>query len=185
MTDRTFALFATGLLLVLTGCGGDAASEPSAETTPPETVTAPTSETPGSPTAVDGTYAVTWTVEELTEALGGDANPEAASLAEGNAGTIRLELDSGRYDLVFEDIGDDSCPGTYVVDGTRIVMTATTDPTEWDCGTDSLGSKQADASWSVDEAGLTLSDWKLPAVGGPMYFNEVFLGAKPLERVGG
>jgi hypothetical protein len=172
-------------LLALTGCGGNASSEPSAATTPSDTVTTPPRETAGAPTEIDGTYAVTWTVEELTEALGGGANPEAASLAEGNAGTIRLELDAGRYDLIFEDIGGDSCPGTYELDGGRIVMTATTEPSEWDCGADSLGSKQADATWSLDEDGLTLSEWNLPAAGGPMYFNEVFLGGKPLERVGG
>ena len=163
-------LLSTALLIALTGCGGDAASQPSASD--------------AASTEVDGTYTVTWTVEELTEALIGDANPDAAPLAEGNAGTIRLELDSGRYDIVFEDIGGDSCPGTYVLDGTRIVMTGTNDPAEWDCGTDSLGSKQADAAWSVDEDGLTLTDWNLPASGGPMYFNEVFLGTKALERVG-
>jgi hypothetical protein len=188
MSNRTYSLTATallsaGVLLGLTGCGGEAASQPSASSTS-DAASGTASETPG-PTEVDGTYAVTWTVEELTEALGGEDNPEAAGLAEGNAGTIRLELDSGRYDMVFEDIGGDSCPGTYVLDGDRIVMTATTDPTEWDCGADSLGSKQADAAWSVDEESLTLTEWKLPDSGGPMYFNEVFLGTKPLERVGG
>lgn len=180
MTTRPIALLTTGLLLTLTGCAGDAASQPSASSP----AVGETS-SPAEPTDVDGTYTVSWTVEELTEALGGDANPDAAALAEGNAGTIRLELDSGRYDIVFEDIGGDSCPGSYVLDGTRIVMTATNDPTDWDCGTDSLGSKQVDASWSVDEDSLTLTDWELPASGGPMYFNEVLLGAKALERVGG
>ena len=178
-------LLSTALLIVLTGCGGDAASQPSASA-PSVAQSAPSGETStdtASPTDVDGTYTVTWTVEELKDALGGDDNPDAASLAEGNAGTIWVELDSGRYDIVFEDIGGDSCPGTYVLEGDRIVMTATTDPTDWDCGADSLGSKQADAAWSADEDGLTLTDWNLPASGGPMYFNEVFLGGKPLERV--
>ena len=186
LARQATGLLSTALLIVLTGCGGDAASQPSASGAASSADSGATSAeaVATGPTEVDGTYTVTWTVEELAEALGGDANPDAAGLAEGNAGTITVEFDSGHYDLVFEDIGGDSCPGTYVLDGPRIVMTATNDPTQWDCGADSLGSKQVDASWSVDEESLTLTDWELPTSGGPMYFNEVFLGTKPLDRVG-
>lgn len=181
-------LVGLGLLTGLGGCGGsDGDSAPAAgETTPAEAASgaSATPTTPAPPAELNGTYEVTWSVDELTEALGGDSNPEAAGLAEENDGTIQLVLDDGRYDLVYVDMNNDSCPGTYVVEGDRIVMTATTNPAEWDCGTDSLGTKAVDAAWSLEGDTLTLTDWKLPTAGGPMYFNEAFLGTKPLERVG-
>ena len=181
-----------GLTLVtgLGGCGsGDDDSAATEGTTGPtatsaEESAAVTSTQAAPPAELNGTYAVTWTVDELAEALGGDANPQAADLAEENDGTIQLVLDDGRYDMIYVDMNNDSCPGTYVVEGDRIVITATTNPAEWDCGTDSLGTKAVDAAWSLDGDLLTLTDWKFPTAGGPMYFNEAFLGTKPLERVG-
>ena len=186
------ALVGLGLLTGLGGCGGsdgdgtssEDATSATAAGADQSTATSTATTAPAPPAELNGTYEVTWTVDELTEALGGDSNPDAAGLAEENDGTIQLVFDDGRYDMVYVDMNNDSCPGTYVVEGDRIVMTATTNPAEWDCGTDSLGTKAVDATWSLEGDSLTLTDWKLPTAGGPMYFNEAFLGSKPLERVG-
>ncbi|WP_225753227.1 TRAP transporter substrate-binding protein [Actinotalea sp. Marseille-Q4924] len=150
-----------------TGPGGDTA-EPGA---------APA----GAPTELDGTYAITWTVEDLTEALGGEDNPTAEQDARNNAGTIQLTFDRGRYDLVYTALGD-SCPGTFIVDGDRVVLTATTVPSEWDCG-DGLGQTVADAAWRLADGDLTLSDWELSPTPDVGWFTRALLGTKPLERL--
>lgn len=190
------ALIGVGLLTGVGGCGsGD--DSPQAGAAPPATAQPSLSETgvetaaeSGAPTEVDGRYTVTWTAEELTEqlseVLGGADDPqaqqEAEDLGNGNAGTIELILDGGRYDLVYVDFND-SCPGTYVLDGDRIVMTATTDPSDWDCG-DGLGETAVDAAWSLDGSTLTLSDWEVPNPESMLGFNSALLGLKPWERIG-
>jgi hypothetical protein len=148
-----------------------AAAEPGTTTAEPE----------GAPTAIDGTYVVTWTPDELAEALGGAANPEAAELARDNAGTIRLTFDRGRYDLVYVDVGGDSCPGTFVVDGDRVVLTATTRPSEWECG-DGLGQTVVDATWALTDGHLSLTEWNLPQGPSLQWFAKALLGTKPLQR---
>ena len=129
---------------------------------------------------MDGTYTVAWTVEDLTEALGGDSNPEAAAVAQGNAGTLRLVLDHGRYELRYEN--GDSCPGSYAVEGDRLILTATTRPSDWDCG-DGLGEVFVDARWRLTDAELTLTDWELTPEPSMIWFAAALLGSKPLERI--
>ncbi|WP_157674350.1 TRAP transporter substrate-binding protein DctP [Agrococcus carbonis] len=131
---------------------------------------------------LDGTYAVEWEVADLAAALGGDDNPESAEVARGNAGELRLTLDRGRYDLLHVPSGD-SCPGTYAIDGDRLVMTATSRPSEWHCGA-GLGEVAVDAAWAVEGDRLTLTDWRVPQPFSMLGFNAVLLGTLPLERVG-
>lgn len=147
----------------------------------PAAVEEPSATPAGPSTELDGTYAVTWTVEELTEALGGADNPTAEQDARNNAGTLELTFDRGRYDLVYVASGD-SCPGTYVVDGDRVVLTATTRPSEWDCG-DGLGQTVADAAWRLADGDLTLTDWTVSPTPDMGWFTRALLGTKPLERV--
>lgn len=132
---------------------------------------------------LEGAWTVTWTPEDLLEALGGeDAYPEAAQDAEANAGTTQLVFEGDEYDFVFVESGD-SCPGTFTVEGDRVMMTATSDPTAWDCGGSTLGQLTADAAWSVDGDSLTLTDWNLSPEPAIDWFNSVAWGAKPFERV--
>lgn len=134
----------------------------------------------GEASELDGTYEITWSEDDLAEALGGDANPSARDLARGNAGTLLLVIDRGTYDLVFEN--GDSCSGTAEVDGSRVVLTATTKPSEWDCG-DGLGGTSVDAAWSLTDDRLTLTDWEVPVLESMLGFNSALLGSKPLSRV--
>lgn len=134
----------------------------------------------GATTPLDGSYTISWSVEDLTEALGGDANPEAASVARANAGTVVVTFDRGRYDVVYED--GSSCPGTFVVDGDRVVATATERPSEWSCG-DGLGEVTVDATWTLTGDTLTLTDWDLPQTPSIAWFMAAFVGDVPLERV--
>lgn len=127
-----------------------------------------------------GTWSVTWEADELYEALGGDDNPEARSLADGNAGTIELKFDADGYDLRWVELGD-SCPGTYELEGERVVLTGTIDPSVWDCG-DGVGQFQADAVWTVRGDTLALTEWKLSPEPAIDWFNHALLGTKPLER---
>jgi hypothetical protein len=139
-------------------------------------------------TELDGRYTVSWTADELTlqvlQVLGDPDDPQdqqaAADLGKGNAGTLELSLSGGRYDLFYVDM-DDSCPGTYVLDGDRIVMTATMDPSEWDCG-GGLGEIAADAAWSLNGGVLTFTDWRVPNPRSMLGFNSVLLGLKAWER---
>jgi hypothetical protein len=172
-------------LVALTGCG--AAEQPPASSVPSTTTTAtpsPDAATPSAtasePTPLDGTYAITWGVEELAKALGGADNPTAAMDARNNFGTVRFVFDRGRYDMRYERDGS-SCPGTFVVTGDRVVMTATTKPSEWHCG-DGLGAQVADAAWQLAGDELRFTDFELPATPGISWFMEPFLGTKPLQR---
>lgn len=139
----------------------------------------PSTEPTGEPTELDGTYTISWSVEDLTEALGGDDNPEASQIAQINAGTHELSFDRGRYDLVH---GGESCPGTFVVEGDRVVLTATTYPSEWHCG-DGLGATVVDARWQLADGKLTLTAWKLSPTPDIGWFAKGLLGTKPLERL--
>ncbi len=161
----------TGVPTVPADCDGT----PEGSAVEEEPSAAPT----GKPTRLDGTYAVTWNAADLAEALGGDANPEAASIAQNNAGTTHLCLDRGRYDLVNRG---DSCPGTFAVEGDRVVLTATIHPSEWDCG-DGLGATVVDARWELADGKLTLTAWELSPTPDIGWFAKALLGTKPLERV--
>lgn len=176
--------------LLVSGCGNG--EGPATSAASPSTPAA--SSTPGTPapdgtasqapageaTPLDGTYAITWDVADLTKALGGEANPAAAMDARNNSGTVRLVFDRGRYDMHYERDGS-SCPGTFVVNGDRIIMTATTKPSEWECG-DGLGALVADATWQLTGKELRLTDFKRAATPGISWFIEPFLGTKPLQR---
>lgn len=131
---------------------------------------------------LEGTWTVTWTADELYEALGGDDNPSARSDAEINAGTLQLTFEAGEYDLVGVE-SEDSCPGTYEVTEDRVVLTATTKPADWDCG-DGLGQLAGDAAWEIVDGALVLSDWDLSPEPAMDWFNAALLGTKPLDRVG-
>jgi hypothetical protein len=131
-------------------------------------------------TDLDGTYSVTWTADELYERLGGADNPEARELAEGNQGELRLTFDAGEYELLY--VADSSsCPGTYEIDADRVVLTATIDPAQWDCG-DGVGQLVADARWTVDAAGLTLTDWNLSPEPAMDWVSKAMIGEVLLAR---
>lgn len=140
-----------------------------------------TAEPAASDAPLRGTWTITWDVDDLYDALGGEGNPEARALAEGNAGTIELEFGEDRYDLRWVEASD-SCPGTYEVDGDRVVLTATIDPSAWDCG-DGVGQLVADAAWSVEGDTLELSEWNLSPQPAMDWFVHALLGTEPLERV--
>lgn len=166
-TKAARAFFAAVLLLGCAGCTADpgAATEPSQG---------------GDAAGLDGTYSITWTADELYERFGGTENPEARDIAEGNDGELRLTFSDGEYELYYGSDGS-SCPGTYEVADDRVVMTATIDPSEWDCG-DGVGQMTADAEWLVDGEGLILTDWELspePAIDWAM---KALVGEVLLER---
>ena len=73
-------------------------------------------------------------------------------------------------------------PGTFVVEGDRVVLTATTYPSEWHCG-DGLGATVVDARWQLADGKLTLTAWKLSPTPDIGWFAKGLLGTKPLERV--
>lgn len=172
-TQITLGVVLAGTALVLVGC----ASETRSGTPDPTTSTGSSQDSP-----LDGTWATTWTFEGLLAALGGEeAYSGVQRDAENNAGTIHLVFDRGRYDAVYPETGD-SCPGSYRLEGDRIVMTATSDPTDWDCG-GGLGELTADAEWTVDGDRLTLTDWKLSTEPGVDWFNSALWGGQPFERV--
>ena len=158
-----------GALLLLSGCAaatGPAPADPTSEAHP-----------------LEGTWTISWTTEELYEALGGDDNPYARADAEANSGPLELVIEEeGSYDFRYPE-DDSSCPGTYELDGDRIVMTATTDPSLWDCG-DGVGQLVLDAAWSVDGDKLVLSDWNLSPEPSMDWFYEAVLGRAPLTRAG-
>lgn len=168
-TPRTIGLVIAVATLSLTAC----APQPQAAPSPDDVDTA---------TGLEGEYSVTWTPDELFERLGGDENPEARDIAEGNAGELRLTFDDdGTYGFVYVSDGS-SCPGTYEVDGDRVVMTATTDPTLWDCG-DGLGQLAADARWITDGDTLTLTEWELSPEPAMDWVYAAFFEDAPLTRV--
>ena len=78
--------------------------------------------------------------------------------------------------------GGESCPGTFVVEGDRVVLTATTYPSEWHCG-DGLGATVVDARWQLADGKLTLTARKLSPTPDIGWFAKALLGTKPLERV--
>ena len=155
-------------MLLLSGCA--AAGTPSPQAAAEETH------------PIEGTWQVVWTVDELYEALGGDDNPYARQDAELNDGTIEIAFDDGAYDVRWVGQGDGSCPGTYELDGGRIIMTATTDPSEWDCG-DGVGHLAVDAAWTVEERQLIFTEWNLSEDPAMDWFYAAILGEKPLDRV--
>jgi hypothetical protein len=69
-----------------------------------------------------------------------------------------------------------------VVDDDRVVLTATSRPSEWDCG-DGLGQTVADATWRLAGNELTLKDWTLSPTPDIGWFTRALLGTKPLERM--
>lgn len=166
MNTRTVGLLSTcALALSLSGCAGK-----------PET------SAPAGGSELEGTWSVTWTADDLYERFGGDDEREARDLAEGNQGEQRLTFDGdGGYEHLFLSDGS-SCPGTYELDGDRIVMTATTDPAEWDCG-DGVGQLAADAQWGVEGDTLTLTEWKLSPEEAMDWAVAQMIGDVPLTRV--
>ena len=75
-----------------------------------------------------------------------------------------------------------TCPGTYTVTGDRLVMVASNDISQWDCGGDSLGAVLVDAHWQLTGDTLVLSDFVLADQPDVTWFNAVYL-SKPLQRV--
>lgn len=172
-------------LLAVGGCGGDAApSEPT--TTVAQDVATSAPETPEATVALDdqsvlnGTYRLEWTPEDLNEATGMEG-----SELEGNSGVYTLTLEDGEFDQVWDNAPSqgDHCRGTYVVSGNRILMTASTDVNDWDCGVETVGMGWVDAAWVLTTDQLALSDFAPTSVEGLHTFLELYLGSKPLTRV--
>lgn len=134
-------------------------------------------------TSIDGTYTLSWSPEELREAFEAAGNPNAVQDARSNAGNHVLTMERGRYDFVFGHANGDSCPGTYVVTGDRVVVTATDDPTEWECDDSQVGETVVDARWTLTDDALTLTDWQTPGNERLSMLTETVLGTKPLQRV--
>lgn len=173
-TRHAIAFMLAAGAMAMTAC----AAEPTEPTEP----SPPPSAEDAAATGLEGGYSVTWTADELYERFGGDENPDARALAEGNAGELLLTFDDdGTYGLVYVSDGS-SCPGTYAVEGDRVVMTATNDPTLWDCG-DGLGQLAADARWTLGDDSLTLTEWELSPDPAMDWANSALLGDVPLARV--
>lgn len=163
-------------LVIPDGCTGEAPTQ--------EIVVA---EGTDDPSVINGTYRLEWDADELFEAFGVD-DPEIAPLlqrdAANNAGVSILTFNDGQYDQIAESgpSAGSNCPGTYAISGNRITMVASSDPTEWDCGRDSLGLKGVDAAWELTDQGLLLSDFTLSEEPDVTWWNAVFF-SKQLMRV--
>lgn len=131
---------------------------------------------------LQGVWMVEWDEDDLYMALGGDNNPEARILARANAGRQHLVFEDGRFEIVYVDQGGDVCPGTYEIDGDRLVLTATQDPKEWHCGSDSLGQLVMDARWERESDQLALTDWRLSERPAIDWFSKAVFGSRPLQR---
>jgi TRAP-type transport system periplasmic protein len=160
-------------LAIPDGCSGEA---PSRDVT--------VAEGTDDPSVINGSYRLAWDTDELFDALVSAGVPSefAEHDARINAGVIVLTFDDGRYDHVYESgvEAGDNCNGTYGISGNRIIMVASYDPTEWDCGLDSMGTVVVDAAWELTDQELVLSDFTLSDEPGITWWNEVFLGSKPL-----
>jgi hypothetical protein len=165
-------------LLVLSGCAGTSAATPAPQSPKPS----PSASAESASTPIDGTYRTHWTRDELFEELGGSDSADAGDIADGNSGEIHVTFDAGEYVVKWVD-RNEACPGTFEIVGDRVIMTATTDPSKWDCGSDGVGQLAVDAAWAIVEPTLTLSDWNLSPEPAMDWFYKALLGAKPLERV--
>jgi hypothetical protein len=186
-TPRTSGVLLITALLVLAGCGGDAGSDATQTTvtTAPQDAasTAPeapvTTGAPDDPSVLNGTYRLEWTPEDLNEATGmvGDE-------LEANSGVYTLTLEDGEFDQVWDNAisAGDHCRGTYVVNGNRLLMTASSDINDWDCGGEDVGIDWVDAAWELTDDQLILSDFA-PTVEDLHLLLENYLGSKPLTRI--
>jgi hypothetical protein len=186
-TPRAFSVLLITALLVLAGCGGDAGSDATqttvttaprdADTTAPDAPV--TTEAPDDPSVLNGTYRLEWTPEDLSAATGMEGNE-----LEGNSGVYTLTLEDGEFDQVWDNIPSqgDHCRGTYVISGNRLLMTASSDINDWDCGVDTVGQGWVDAAWELTDDQLILSDFA-PTVGDLHLLLEIYLGSKPLTRI--
>ncbi len=132
------------------------------------------------PAVLNGTFTFEWTVDELHQ-----IEWMTEDMAVDNAAVLELTFEDGRYDMVWTTGADPgaSCPGRYGVTGDRLVMVATSDITEWDCGGDSLGLRVVDATWELAGDTLTLSEFTLPDEPDVSWFNATYM-AKPMTRIG-
>ena len=168
----TIALFGLG------ACSGDAGSDPTDSN--PGVPDCNTTDTVDDPSVLNGIYELDWPYEDMAEASG---LPEED--VEVTDGLFTLTFTDGCFKMVWE--GDpDHCAGPYKVTGNRISMIAALLRDDWDCGDDLLGDEFVEAAWELSDDRLTLSEFV------PMEqvddvvdeFFAVFLGSKPLIRVG-
>jgi hypothetical protein len=129
------------------------------------------------PAAINGSYQLEWTVDELMSDLGADQDT-----ANGNAGPFVLTFEDGRFDMVWQNSPDAPCGGTYGVSGERVQLVAATDPVTWTCGGESLGDLVVDAAWSLEGDQLVLSDFVRSPEPDITWWNAGFL-SKPLTRI--
>ena len=95
-----------------------------------------------------------------------------------------LILQDGTFDMVWQDLPDDSCGGTYGVSGDRVQFVAADDLATWTCGGESLGMLVLDAAWSLEGDQLVLSDFSVSPEPDITWWNAGFF-SKPLTRVAG
>ncbi len=155
------------------------AVNPSVPSVPADCVAAPAVSAAGTddPSVLNGAYEFEWTVDELMSELDADEGT-----ARGNAGSFVLTFDDGTFDMVWQDIPDDPCGGTYAVSGNRVQLVAATDVATWTCGGESLGDLVLDAMWTLDGDQLVLSDFVLSPQPDITWWNAGYF-AKPLTRV--
>jgi len=168
----TVALFGLG------ACSGDAGAESSASTLGVPDCN--TTETVDDPSVLNGVYELNWSYEDLAEASG---LPEED--VELNDGLFTLLFSDGCFNWVWEE-DPEPCGGAYTVTDNRILMVATLLRDDWDCGDDLLGDEVVDAAWELSDDQLTLSNF-VPIEHLDDFVNDffaVFLGTKPLTRVG-
>jgi TRAP-type C4-dicarboxylate transport system substrate-binding protein len=148
---------------------------------PADCVAAPAVSAAGSddPSVLNGAYEFEWTVDELMSELDADEGT-----ARGNAGPFVLTFDDGTFNMVWQDIPDDPCGGTYAVSGNRVQLVAATDVATWTCGGESLGDLVVDAMWTLDGDQLVLSDFVLSPQPDITWWNAGYF-SKPLTRVSG
>jgi hypothetical protein len=149
--------------------------------TPDECTDAPAGTAVGTddPAVLNGSYTLEWTVEELMTQFDADEGT-----ARGNDGPFVLTLEDGTFEMVWQDISEDSCGGTYGVSGDRVQFLAADDLAIWTCGGESLGTLVLDAAWSLEGDQLVLSDFALSPEPDITWWNAAFF-SKPLTRVAG
>jgi hypothetical protein len=117
------------------------------------------------PSVINGSYRFEWKAAELFDAFVAVGAPpaEVETVGVDNAGVVSLVFNDGGYEQVWETgfFAGDHCNGTYSISGNRITMVASSDPAEYQCGSDSPGKTLVDAAWELTDQGLLLSDFIL------------------------
>ncbi len=166
-------------LLGLAACSGDPSSDPTSSALGVPDCN--TTDSVDDPSVLNGVYEIDWSLEDLAEASGlPDEDVEV------NDGLFTLTFADGCFSMVWQE-DPEPCAGAYTVTGNRVSMVATLLRDDWDCGDDLLGDEVVDAAWDLTEDQLILSDF-VPIEHLEDFINDffaVFLGTKPLMRVGG